>query len=160
MMDLNYERNIAFIAGFYAEEHQLIQTAEECAELAQAAIKRRHALEDITTPADRLRDTRIALIDELADTLVMIEQIIYLEGCEGEVRRVMDEKIQRQIGRIRDETEAAKRTAQPAPRWVEDEYGYCRCTRCGYEHDAPETITPYCPECGARMDGIVEVKKE
>ena len=89
MIDMNYERNIALIAGYYAEEHQLIQTAEECAELAKAAIKRRNALEDIATPADRLQASRLALVEEIADVLVMIEQIIYLEGCEGDVRRVM-----------------------------------------------------------------------
>lgn len=159
MTEKKYERDIAFIAGFYGEEHQLIQTAEECAELAQAAIKMYNALTVEDHPEAR-RDARAALIAEIADVLVMCEQIAYLEGCADDVRRVMDEKMQRQIGRIRDETEAAKQTAQPAPRWVEDEYGYCRCTRCGYEHDAPETTTPYCPECGARMDGIVEVSEE
>ena len=36
--------------------------------------------------------------------------------------------------------------------WLEDEYGYCRCSICGYEHDGPETTTPYCPNCGAKME--------
>lgn len=36
--------------------------------------------------------------------------------------------------------------------WLEDEYGYCRCSICGYEHDDPETTTPYCPNCGAKME--------
>lgn len=101
MIDMNYERNIALIAGYYAEEHQLIQTAEECAELAKAAIKRRHALEEIATPADVLKASRLALIEEIADVLVMCEQLIYLEGCEGDVRNVIREKLDRQVGRIR-----------------------------------------------------------
>lgn len=101
LIDMNYERNIAMIAGYYAEEHQLIQTAEECAELAKAAIKRRHALEDIATPADRLKASRLALVEEIADVLVMCEQLIYLEGCEGDVRNVIREKLDRQVGRIR-----------------------------------------------------------
>lgn len=36
--------------------------------------------------------------------------------------------------------------------WLEDDYGYCHCSNCRYEHDSPECITPYCPECGAKMD--------
>lgn len=36
--------------------------------------------------------------------------------------------------------------------WLEDDYGYCRCSNCRYEHDSPECITPYCPECGTKMD--------
>lgn len=36
--------------------------------------------------------------------------------------------------------------------WLEDDYGYCHCSNCRYEHDSPECITPYCPECGAIMD--------
>lgn len=36
--------------------------------------------------------------------------------------------------------------------WLEDEYGYCRCSICGYEFDDPETTTPYCPNCGAKME--------
>ena len=36
--------------------------------------------------------------------------------------------------------------------WLEDEFGYCRCSLCGYEHDQPETTTPYCPNCGAKME--------
>ena len=56
--------------------------------------------------------------------------------------------------------EAWNRRAEQTGEWLEDEYGYLRCSRCGYEHDQPETTTPYCPECGARMDGIVEVSEE
>ena len=36
--------------------------------------------------------------------------------------------------------------------WLEDDYGYCHCSECRYEHDSPEYITPYCPQCGAKMD--------
>lgn len=36
--------------------------------------------------------------------------------------------------------------------WIEDDYGYFHCSECGYEHDSPEYITPYCPHCGANMD--------
>ena len=36
--------------------------------------------------------------------------------------------------------------------WLEYEYGYCRCSICGYELDDAETTTPYCPICGAKME--------
>lgn len=61
-----------------------------------------------------------------------------------------------------DEEAAAawNRRAEQTGEWLEDEYGYCRCSRCGYEHDQPETTTPYCPECGARMGGMTEVTED
>lgn len=36
--------------------------------------------------------------------------------------------------------------------WIEDDYGYNRCSACGFEEDEPERVTPYCPSCGAKMD--------
>lgn len=102
-----YKDGISFIAGFYGEENQLIQTAEESAELAKAAIKRYKAL---TGQADNLLDvlslTRAALIEEIADVLIMVEQIVYIEGIETDVRRIIDEKVDRQIARIK---QAAKK---------------------------------------------------
>ena len=40
--------------------------------------------------------------------------------------------------------------------WIEDEYGYSHCPKCGWEWDEPEMITPYCPSCGARMEEVSE----
>ncbi|MDO5399309.1 MAG: hypothetical protein Q4G33_15450 [bacterium] len=37
-------------------------------------------------------------------------------------------------------------------KWIPDDYMYYRCSECGYEHDTPEYITPFCPHCGAKMD--------
>lgn len=37
--------------------------------------------------------------------------------------------------------------------WIEDDYAYNRCSACGWEWDDREYVTPYCPNCGARMDG-------
>jgi hypothetical protein len=36
--------------------------------------------------------------------------------------------------------------------WIEDDYGYSRCSACGWEWDDREFVTPYCPNCGAKMD--------
>jgi rubrerythrin len=36
--------------------------------------------------------------------------------------------------------------------WIEDEYGYIHCSKCGMEWDEPEhPQTNFCPNCGARM---------
>lgn len=40
--------------------------------------------------------------------------------------------------------------------WIADEYFYYRCSNCGFEQDAPEYVSPYCPQCGAKMDGKEE----
>mgnify|MGYP000686310762 CR=1 FL=1 len=36
--------------------------------------------------------------------------------------------------------------------WIEDDYAFNRCSECGYEQDFPEITTPYCPNCGAKME--------
>lgn len=36
--------------------------------------------------------------------------------------------------------------------WISDDYGYNHCSECGYELDAPEEVTAYCPGCGLRMN--------
>ena len=47
-------------------------------------------------------------------------------------------------------------TADVAPvthgEWIEDDYGYNRCSACGWEWDEPESVSPYCPHCGAKME--------
>lgn len=94
---INYTDAIPYILGFYGEEKQLIQTAEEAAELAQAALKRHKAI----TGQTKHDNTREHLAEEIADVLIMIEQITYAEGFEDDARRIIDEKISRQIGRIK-----------------------------------------------------------
>lgn len=42
--------------------------------------------------------------------------------------------------------------ARTCGEWISDEYGYNHCSECGFEHDEPEYVTPYCPNCGANMD--------
>lgn len=91
---------VPYIAGCYGEEEQLIQLSEESAELIQAAIKRRKAI----TRQAQYGNTRDALAEEIADTLIMIEQIVYLEGFEDDVRRIIVEKLNRQISRIKGAT--------------------------------------------------------
>lgn len=99
---INYNTAIPYLIGIYSEEEQLIKTAEETAELAQAAIKHRHSL--ISNDAESKSKSRQHLAEEIADVLIMIEQITYAEGFEDDVRKIIDEKIQRQLDRIKGVT--------------------------------------------------------
>lgn len=101
MIDLNYEKKITFIADHYGEEEQLIQTAEECSELGKAALKYRRALMNDNASAETLRNANAALIDEIADVLIMCEQLMHLEGCAGDVMHIISEKLKRQMERIK-----------------------------------------------------------
>ena len=101
MIDLNYEKNITFIADHYGETEQLIQTAEECSELSRAALKLRRAYADPDADAETLRSSVAALYGEIADVLIMCEQLMYLEGCGGDVMRIVGEKLARQMERIK-----------------------------------------------------------
>lgn len=40
--------------------------------------------------------------------------------------------------------------------WIADDYAYNRCSVCGWEWDDREYVTPYCPNCGAKMDEVSE----
>ena len=72
------------IADYYGKEHQTIKAIEELAELIQALAK-----EDVEN-----------IKEELADVMVMLEQIKYLYGfSEIEINRIMFSKIVRQLGR-------------------------------------------------------------
>lgn len=95
-----YEVKIKRIAEHYGLEKQLVQTAEESSELTQAALKYKRVLEHPVIPdgADQLKDN---LIEEMADTLIMIEQICYLLNCENDLRAVVYRKTDRQIERMR-----------------------------------------------------------
>lgn len=45
---------------------------------------------------------------------------------------------------------------EESEQWIPDDYGYYHCSGCGYEPDGPETVSPYCPRCGARMESEEE----
>lgn len=37
--------------------------------------------------------------------------------------------------------------------WIEDDYGFYRCSECGFEWDEPEMVSRFCPHCGTEMGG-------
>ena len=95
-----YEQKIKQIAEYYGSNNQLIQLAEESAELTQAALKYRRARWVNPIDLETMRVTRLNLMEEMADTLIMIEQLCYLLGCEQAVKDIVDEKLDRQLERI------------------------------------------------------------
>lgn len=84
---------IKTIAEHYGLNNQLMQTAEECAELTQAIMK---------VFREGLDNQRDHLIEELADVQIMTAQLEYLLG-DSALGKVKEEKIKRQLGRIENE---------------------------------------------------------
>lgn len=101
MIDMNFERSIRDIAEHYGVEEQLVQTAEECSELSRAALKLRRAYADPDADAETQMNSKAALYGEIADVLIMCEQLMHLEGCAGDVMHIISEKLKRQMERIK-----------------------------------------------------------
>ena len=82
------------IAEHYGYEAQREQLEEECAEaiLAIQKVKR-------SCSAERFAN----LVEEVADVLIMAQQMRYLIS-PGRIDRIIDEKLNRQLGRIESET--------------------------------------------------------
>lgn len=86
------------IADHYGEEHQMLKAVEEMAELTQAIIKTVHG--DTSNEWD--------YPSELADVLIMVEQLRYMydksDGVfDGRVERFIDAKLSRQLKRMEEE---------------------------------------------------------
>ena len=80
------------IADHYGIEKQLHQLAEECSELA---VEASHSARKVVT---------VKLIEEMADVLLMIEQVVYLANIAIEdIDECIRFKIDRQIKRIKEE---------------------------------------------------------
>ena len=83
---------IVEIADHYGIEKQLHQLAEECSELA---VEASHSARKGVT---------VKIIEEMADVLLMIEQVVYLSGIAIEdIDECIKFKIDRQLERIKEE---------------------------------------------------------
>ena len=84
------EEKVKQIADFYGLKNQLKQLAEECSELSVESlhyIREGRGIERIS--------------EEMADVLIMIQQIIYLLRNDTEkLEKYADYKMDRQLGRI------------------------------------------------------------
>ena len=80
------------IADHYGIEKQLHQLAEECSELA---VESSHSARNGTT---------VKIIEEIADVLIMIEQVIYLSKIDKcDIEDCIEFKLNRQMNRISNE---------------------------------------------------------
>ena len=86
--------SVRMIATVYGKRSQLNILMEECAELIQAASK--------ILRNEYISENVNHLAEEIADVLIMTEQITYLYGLQDEVDRTIETKIQRQLKRIEE----------------------------------------------------------
>ena len=83
---------IVEIADHYGIEKQLHQLAEECSELA---VEASHSARKGVT---------VKIIEEMADVLLMIEQVVYLANIAiDDINECIQFKIDRQLERIKEE---------------------------------------------------------
>ena len=82
-------KRIMAIADHYGLDPQLDMLVEEMAELIQAISKRKRGQEVYDN-----------LVEEISDVELLIEQVIYLLGCDSEVNDNIKFKSAREIGRI------------------------------------------------------------
>ena len=89
------EEKVKRIADYYGWNNQLKQLAEECCELSVESlhyIREGRGIERIS--------------EEIADVLIMVQQIIYLIGHGyGDVEKYAEFKLDRQLSRIEREQE-------------------------------------------------------
>ena len=86
------DERIKTIADHYGIEKQLHQLAEECSELA---VEASHSARKGVT---------VKIIEEMADVLLMMEQVIYLANIAIEdIDECIQFKIDRQLERIKEE---------------------------------------------------------
>ena len=79
------------IADHYGIEKQLHQLAEECSELA---VEASHSARKGVT---------VKIIEEMADVLIMMEQVIYLSGIDRkDIDDCIQYKLDRQMKRIKE----------------------------------------------------------
>ena len=86
------DTRIKTIADHYGIKEQLRQLAEECCELA---VEANHSARKGVT---------VKIIEEMADVLIMIEQVIYLAGIDKcDIEDCINYKLDRQMKRIEKE---------------------------------------------------------
>ena len=86
------DTRIKTIADHYGIKKQLRQLAEECSELA---VEASHSARKGTT---------VKIIEEIADVLIMMEQVIYLAKIDKcDIEDCINYKLDRQMKRIKEE---------------------------------------------------------
>jgi len=102
-------RHLNEIVQTYGKTAQVDVAIEECSELIKALLKERRKLNSGETVDTS--ELRSAIIDEIADVLIMATQLEIIYECMGEVDNRINFKIQRQMERMKkaeQETEQAE----------------------------------------------------
>lgn len=101
MNKMIYEDGISEVANGYPINIKLDMLQEECGELIVAVNKYRRALFSEKEPLDNL-------IEEMADVKCMIMQLEKRLECSSEVDVLIEQKIDRQLARLRKERNDGK----------------------------------------------------
>ena len=97
---MTIEKKIELIAERYGYEPQSRQCIEEMAELTQA-INKLWRKRNFGGNDRQIAEAEDAVLDGMADTLIMLWQIKYLLGFgEGPLAKRIDEKLNRQLERM------------------------------------------------------------
>lgn len=90
------KRKVREIAAHYGIKSQEQVAIEECAELIQAITKNNRGAQIGSEYVKKIAD----VAGEIADVLIMCEQLAYLYGIGELVKEQIDFKIARQLGRM------------------------------------------------------------
>lgn len=93
--------NLNTIVTTYGDAPQVDMCIEECAELQKALLKYRRETHKGFPDTEKVKKAKEAIIDELADVSVMVEQIKIIYGYEAVEERI-GFKINRQMDRLRN----------------------------------------------------------
>lgn len=98
------EQKIQYIADHYGYEPQSRQLIEELSELIQAVCKHNRKFYGRMPLYSRACPELDEIIEEMADVTIMMCQIQHILGIgEGELSHIMEQKLDRQIERIKNE---------------------------------------------------------
>lgn len=102
MIECEYQTTATLhrIADLYGYKEQSLQCQEELAECIVAINKLRRAKKFET--GKKRKKWRRRLISEIADVMIMLQQMIHLLDCQAELEEEMDRKIQRQVERMKE----------------------------------------------------------
>lgn len=96
------KQKLQSIADHYGFKKQSMITIEECSELQKAICKWHRERGDYLLSESSGCDERTAIIDELADVIIMANQISYLLSAEDEVSEQIEFKLDRQLRRMEE----------------------------------------------------------
>lgn len=124
------ERNYSAIAGALPMEERLLQLAEECAELSQAALKLRRAMTGVNPTPRSEAECVVNLMEEIGDVYTCVDIIAMELGPEMVARRVEETM------RAKSERWARRLEYEP-PRVEEAMPEKSRCQACRVEVEPP-----------------------